>query len=638
MADTKWSQFPDAGPSVSTDKFVGLRGIENVQFDADMLLSQNNLSDVSNSGTARVNLNVSKISSESGSPQGAIAGILGDLYINTTAPTDKFYVCIVAGTSSTAIWQLQNSLAGALLSANNLSDVANAVTALSNLGGQPIIIEGEGSPNGSQAGTLGESLYFDSNLNQLWECVLTGSSTTAMWQRIVNAKNVLNPHSFYFSTIKGDDTQGNGSQEFPFKSYGVAAAAAVLVATATNPATVIAMGQETVSGGISFYPFVNVIGLLPSGCSLQAVGAAFSLDPSFDSTPNPVLYATNITLISDLASTFTFNVEQNAQMIFYNAPFKSSSPVTINGSSGANNELWITVLDVITSGPPAYVLLNLTAAFEVANTTSISMDNQFSAAQSLLIIANSSTPDANGDIVVSGESPYPGTVLYTTNCAFNSVTLNGMVQWLTDAESYTDNITFLNGTNFSNIAMLTTADAINANDNFTPTNYTLPVATLYPDNCVTNNLQGIDNALGTFIAPSFAGVSFASTAFTIAMATDTPLNQAIYSTPELSPDFSVSPTGVITYSGSASARFLISFIGSSLISLSGPIRFFIGINGVIDLRSEQTGTYSSSQYTISPCQFVINLNPGDTVLAYARNDTAPCTLLMTVSSITVVKC
>ncbi len=637
MADTKWSQFPQAGAPVPTDKFVALRGGVNVQLDSDMLLAQNNLSDVSNTNTARVNLSVPKITPGSGSPQGTLAGILGDLYIDTTAPVDKFYVCIVAGTAITATWQLQDSLAGALLIANNLSDVANPVTALANLGGQPIVITGRGSPNGSQAGTSGVSFYFDSNSDQLWECVLTGSSSTAVWQRIVNAKNMINPSVFYFSGIKGD-VQGNGTESFPFATYGAASAAAALVGTATRPATVIAMGQETVSGNISFYPFVNVIGLLPSGCSLQAVGGSFSLDPSFDTTPNPVFYATNIKLISDSASTFTFNVEQNAQMVFYNAPFYSTSPITINGSSGSNNELWITVLDVITSGPPAYVLLNLTAAFDVANTTSISMDNQFAVGQSLLIISNSSTPDANGDIVVSGEAPFPGTVLFTTNCAFNSVTLNGVVEWLTDAESYTDNISFLNGAGFSSIAMLTSADAVNANDNFTPTNYTLPAATLYPDNSVTNNLQGIDNALGLVISPSFAGVAFASTGFTVPMATDTPLNQAVYSTPELSPDFSVSLTGVITYSGSVSSRFLISFIGSSLMSISAPIRFFIGINGIIDLRSEQTGTYSSSAYEIGPCQFIINLNPGDTVLPYVRSDSAPCTLLMTVSSITVVKC
>jgi predicted small integral membrane protein len=182
MADTKFSQFAPGGNTVPTDKIVGLRAGVNTIFDAlNLLRSGNNLSDVANTDTSRNNLNAPKRSSGSGSPQGIVAGALGDLYIDTAAPTDKFYVCILAGTALTATWQVQTNLAGALLIANNLSDVANPVTSLSNIGGQPITIVGSGDPNGSQAGTAGQNFYFDTSTIQLWICTQTGTSATAVW-------------------------------------------------------------------------------------------------------------------------------------------------------------------------------------------------------------------------------------------------------------------------------------------------------------------------------------------------------------------------------------------------------------------------------------------------------------------------
>jgi hypothetical protein len=39
-----------------------------------------------------------------GSPQGVLAGDLGDLYTYTAGPIDKHFVCISGGTELTAIW------------------------------------------------------------------------------------------------------------------------------------------------------------------------------------------------------------------------------------------------------------------------------------------------------------------------------------------------------------------------------------------------------------------------------------------------------------------------------------------------------------------------------------------------------
>ena len=74
------------------------------------LLAVNNLSDVANTDTSRVNLSAPKISSSTGSPQGVLAGLVGDFYVDTAAASDKFYVCVLAGDAINAVWELQTGL------------------------------------------------------------------------------------------------------------------------------------------------------------------------------------------------------------------------------------------------------------------------------------------------------------------------------------------------------------------------------------------------------------------------------------------------------------------------------------------------------------------------------------------------
>ena len=74
------------------------------------LLAVNNLSDVANTDTSRVNLSAPKISSSTGSPQGVLAGLVGDFYVDTAAVSDKFYVCVLAGDAISAVWELQTGL------------------------------------------------------------------------------------------------------------------------------------------------------------------------------------------------------------------------------------------------------------------------------------------------------------------------------------------------------------------------------------------------------------------------------------------------------------------------------------------------------------------------------------------------
>lgn len=75
---------------------------------------------------------------------------------------------------------------GQLLSANNLSDVANPASSLSNIGGQPAQISGVGDPNGVQAGIVNQ-LYWDQSSTYLWSCFFPGPPGVAQWRQTVLA-------------------------------------------------------------------------------------------------------------------------------------------------------------------------------------------------------------------------------------------------------------------------------------------------------------------------------------------------------------------------------------------------------------------------------------------------------------------
>jgi len=75
---------------------------------------------------------------------------------------------------------------GQLLSSNNLSDVADPASSLSNIGGQPGQINGIGDPNGVQAGIVNQ-LYWDQSSSYLWSCFFPGPAGVAGWRQTVLA-------------------------------------------------------------------------------------------------------------------------------------------------------------------------------------------------------------------------------------------------------------------------------------------------------------------------------------------------------------------------------------------------------------------------------------------------------------------
>lgn len=72
------------------------------------LLRANNLSDLLSASTARVNMSVPAISTYAGNPNTHVAGILGDIVLNTLS--NVIYICTTAGSAGAAVWTLSSAI------------------------------------------------------------------------------------------------------------------------------------------------------------------------------------------------------------------------------------------------------------------------------------------------------------------------------------------------------------------------------------------------------------------------------------------------------------------------------------------------------------------------------------------------
>jgi hypothetical protein len=534
----------------------------------------------------------------------------------------------------------------ALIKTNNLSDVTDPVLSLANIGGQPISLTGAGSPNGTQAGAEGITFYYDTVTKDRWQCVTTGTTLTAVWSRLVTQENSFTNFSFWVSDIKGDDTIGNGSIDFPYKTYAAAAAAALLVASESTPATVYIMDSFS-AAGIILYPFVNISGSNPNVVRMSTTGT-ITLDATFDTILNATTYLSYLSIEADAGVNLIFTASQSQKIIFYNSQMINTPTVNIEGSGlGAENEL-ILFFAGITVPPftaPTYTLKNITTVFNNFTANGITMVNALATNQSILGILDCATPSSLGPIVIQSSAPDPGAVLYAANSFVSTLNLDGdMALTVWDATSYSLSISLTSGATFSNITNLTISDALRVT-NFTPVNYTLPpTPALYAEDSTTNHLAGIDTSLGSSeIIPAFASVAFSEpspTVIALHSTIDTPIEVPVFDVPILSTDFTVdSMTGLITYSGAVPRYFLISYFASCKVDFSFPVKFFIAINAVSDPRTEQNVLVTTASATIGLSNFVLSLSPGDTILAHARNDSVTSIdLFVETSTITIVKC
>ena len=384
----------------------------------------------------------------------------------------------------------ENSIGNVQLNkSNNLSDVSSASTSLSNIGGQPINITGIGNPNGSVAGTAGINFYFDNSSLQLWRCVNTGTTSTAVWSNLsasLSPANIL-----YFSSAIGNDTTGTGSIASPFATYSKATSVALLSAGTTNRYAVYPMGNETVSGNIILYPEVSIVGEDPLVNSLTTTNDIV-LSPNFSISVSNTFSATNVGFY---ASNCNLNVTNNngSSIFFTNSPIFSSN-INITGSSSGsdfflyNNSIYPSLSNNINA-------TNTVAIIDSIVLSSITLISNSSSKGSALLNIDNGIVDSI-PVIVRTVSPGAGCSYFSCNSANSSITVDGSQSFaFIDDVGYTSSLTFLNGATInSNIEVAGVSDSTKVT--YTPTNYTLIPGVTYQTISATNHFVGIDNEIG----------------------------------------------------------------------------------------------------------------------------------------------
>jgi hypothetical protein len=141
------------------------------------LLKANNLSDLPDFELSRINLGAQRFTIIGTVDPTAVSGRESDTYFNAT--TGGWFICTVTGNPGT--WRRTTSaLTGALLSANNLSDVADATTSRVNLGAQRLTIIGTVAPTAVSGRE--SDCYFNATTGEWFVCRTTGSP--GVWQTI----------------------------------------------------------------------------------------------------------------------------------------------------------------------------------------------------------------------------------------------------------------------------------------------------------------------------------------------------------------------------------------------------------------------------------------------------------------------
>jgi hypothetical protein len=326
----------------------------------------------------------------------------------------------------------------------------------------------------------------------------------------------------------GSDTNGVGTISNPFATYEHARQFVLPTANALAPNTIGMIGAFNIVGDLTLSPFINVSGI-GTGVSIVNVTGQVLLDASFGTTTEPITHVQNIVLNAAGNINLVFPAFQESTLHFDNVDFKDTVQFNATGSgTNVNCELVLieNCISIVTQ--PEFVFTNIKGAIvnsNVINTTSI---NNSAVTNNFFILT---APIANmGNTHVQTTST--GTMLAVLQGCFNpgsTVTIDGTgVQFLMDSASYGVLPVFLNGATFSQVQLVSLADGVAANVNFTPVNYTPTGAAAYKANSLTGNLKGIDNALASVVASNDAVTKTITVANTFAVGNLLYLNGSTY--------------------------------------------------------------------------------------------------------------
>lgn len=321
------------------------------------------------------------------------------------------------------------------------------------------------------------------------------------------------PAQLIYVSNDGDDTTGNGTIEKPFATYAKAASIGAPLATITSQYTILAIGLFNITGDMTLFPFVNVMGIstnnyYPASAATQfIVTGQVTIDSTFNSISNATANISNCYMDATSGINATFTVYQNASLIFNNVNFVTGIGITIVGSDTTAPENVVFqncsynngVIYVITHVNFYLINVDLTYANVSLSSTSTTLGYRWGIRNCF------STNNYPAAILISdsgnmaSQATLSGNVLYQV-----PLIVDAAATLIIDA--LTDNIQFTNGANFeSSIILASRSDNITS-VNVTPQGYIPIAASLqYPINSTSGYLEGIGNTIAVVTGNNGSG-------------------------------------------------------------------------------------------------------------------------------------
>jgi hypothetical protein len=311
----------------------------------------------------------------------------------------------------------------------------------------------------------------------------------------------------YVNSLDGNDSN-DGSIGSPLQTYDAARLLAISrSASATNPYTLMMVGNFSITGNMILSPFVSITGTYIFN-TIFTISGDIVLDSSWNTTLLGSCYVNNC-YFNASAMILTFSTWQgsgiNAPTIVFDACCLTGVPtVTITGTGTSTTNIFEQIFfmncpyaPITTLGTPVYHSTNV--ALLLYNS-----DNSGG--------VNSTCTSANS----GGVTSIIGTFFQIGNCNFSSSSAGGLtvqlqdllcvgttinidgtnVSLFTDSDSWSFTPTFTGGATIASFNAFSLSDGLKSSS-YTPTNYTAVGSSTYPVTSQTAYNRGIDNSLGT---------------------------------------------------------------------------------------------------------------------------------------------
>jgi hypothetical protein len=331
------------------------------------LQAANNLSDVENASTSRVNIGAVANYSVAGNPNGIQAGQFGDFATDTSA-SDALYLCTATGSASTAVWLAQggggssgpfSSGAGAG-SAEGGSDASATA-----LGSDSFAFGNAGTGTGSSAtnafsmgnGCASNSPY---SFSFGFESVAVGEFSFAFGNEATAGNAYSMALGFHVNTTNvgsvcwNDSTaQGSASDSLPNQWVGAF----------TNGFQFWGgtFSKKNIFGSDALYNFVINHGIVENGYTIQVVSTGFSFTPLIG-TPTTGT-ATHLTIFNPVSTLATGTILLPTPTVSNRLRFSTTQTITALTVSSAGSDTILAAPTTLVAGSSFEMI------YDVATTT-----------------------------------------------------------------------------------------------------------------------------------------------------------------------------------------------------------------------------------------------------------------------------